>query len=131
MRGNVETRAGGRDRITLTGLTAHGHHGVFDHEKRDGQEFTTDVVVHLDAAPAAAGDHLEHTVNYAQVAATVLQVITGESLDLIETVADRIARALLAEQPVAAAVEVTVHKPHAPIEADFADVAVTAYRDRT
>lgn len=125
------TGGGSADRITLTGLTARGYHGVFDGEKRDGQEFTTDVVVHLDAAPAAAGDDLAHTVNYAEVAATVLRVITGESLDLIETVADRIGRALLAEQPVATAVEVTVHKPHAPIEADFADVAVSVYRSRT
>ncbi|NUL47688.1 dihydroneopterin aldolase [Cellulosimicrobium funkei] len=130
MRGSAEAGPASRDRITLTGLTARGYHGVFDEEKRDGQDFTTDVVVHLDAAPAAAGDSLEHTVNYAQVADTVLRVVTGESLDLIETVADRIARALLAEQPVAAAVEVTVHKPHAPIEADFADVAVSVYRSR-
>lgn len=125
------TGGGTADRITLTGLRARGHHGVFEAEKRDGQEFTTDVVVHLDAVPAAADDDLAHTVNYAQVAATVLRVVTGESLDLIETVADRIAGALLAEQPVAAAVEVTVHKPHAPIEADFADVAVSVYRSRT
>lgn len=126
----ANTGAGSADRITLTGLKARGFHGVFSEEKRDGQEFTTDVVVHLDAAPAAAGDDLTHTVNYAQVADTVLRVITGDSLDLIETVADRIAGALLAEQPVAAAVEVTVHKPHAPIEADFADVAVSVYRSR-
>lgn len=131
MRVSTESRPAGRDRITLTGLTARGFHGVFPEEKRHGQDFTTDVVVHLDAAPAAAGDRLEHTVNYAQVADTVLRVVTGESLDLIETVADRIARALLAEQPAAEAVEVTVHKPHAPIEADFADVAVTVYRSRT
>ena len=123
-------RGGSADRITLTGLTARGFHGVFPAEKRDGQEFTTDVVVHLDAAPAAAGDDLTRTVNYALVAETVLRVVTGESLDLIETVAERIAVALLAEQPVATAVEVTVHKPHAPIEADFADVAVTVVRSR-
>jgi 7,8-dihydroneopterin aldolase/epimerase/oxygenase len=118
------------DRITLTGLTARGFHGVFAEEKRDGQDFTTDVVVHLDAAPAAAGDELGLTVNYAQVADAVVGVVTGESLDLIETVADRIARSILAEQPVATAVEVTVHKPHAPIDADFADVAVTVVRSR-
>jgi 7,8-dihydroneopterin aldolase/epimerase/oxygenase len=118
------------DRITLTGLTARGFHGVFPEEKRDGQDFTTDVVVHLDAAPAATHDDLALTVNYAQVAEAVLRVVTGEAMDLIETVADRIARSILAEQPVARAVEVTVHKPHAPIEADFADVAVTVVRER-
>ncbi|MFC7401488.1 dihydroneopterin aldolase [Citricoccus sp. GCM10030269] len=118
------------DSITLTGLTARGFHGVFPEEKRDGQDFTTDVVVHLDTTPAARADDLSLTVNYAQIAEAVLRVITGESFDLIESVADRIARDVLDEQPVAAAVEVTVHKPHAPIEADFADVAVTVRRSR-
>lgn len=119
------------DRITLTGLRARGFHGVFPEEKRDGQEFVTDVVVHLDTAPAAATDDLGLTVNYGEVASTVLSVVTGEPFDLIETVADRIARSVLDAQPGAAAVEVTVHKPGAPIEADFADVAVTVHRGRT
>jgi dihydroneopterin aldolase len=118
------------DRISLTGLRARGFHGVFPAEKRDGQEFITDVVVHLDAAPAAATDDLTRTVNYAEVADAVLAVVTGEPLDLIETVAERIAQSVLDAQPVAAAVEVTVHKPGAPIEADFADVAVTVHRSR-
>jgi 7,8-dihydroneopterin aldolase/epimerase/oxygenase len=122
---------GVRDRITLSGLRARGFHGVFPEEKRDGQEFITDVVVHLDTAPAAAGDDLDRTVNYAEVAEAVLTVVTGESCDLIETVAERIAGRVLDGQPVAEAVEVTVHKPGAPIEADFADVAVTVHRSRT
>jgi dihydroneopterin aldolase len=119
------------DRITLTGLRARGFHGVFPEEKRDGQEFITDVVVHLDTAAAAATDDLDLTVNYAEVAAAVLSVITGEPFDLIETVAGRIAQSVLDSQPVAAAVEVTVHKPGAPIKADFADVAVTVRRGRS
>jgi 7,8-dihydroneopterin aldolase/epimerase/oxygenase len=118
------------DRIALTGLRARGFHGVFPEEKRDGQEFITDVVVHLDTAPAAAADDLALTVNYAEVAGAVLSVVTGEPFDLIETVAERIARSVLDTQPVAAAVEVTVHKPGAPIEANFADVAVTVHRRR-
>lgn len=118
------------DRITLTGLRARGFHGVFPEEKRDGQDFVTDIVVHLDAAPAAATDDLDRTVNYAEVAGAVLSVVTGEPFDLIETVAERIAHAVLDSQPVAAAVEVTVHKPAAPIEADFADVAVMVHRSR-
>ena len=119
-----------RDRIRLAGLSAVGHHGVFDHERRDGQPFVTDVVLHLDAGPAAAGDDLARTANYAEVADTVVRQVTGEPVDLIETLADRIARAVLAEQPVVAAVEVTVHKPQAPIPHDFADAAVTVHRTR-
>ncbi|MCZ6938241.1 dihydroneopterin aldolase [Micrococcus luteus] len=119
-----------RDRIRLAGLSAVGHHGVFDHERRDGQPFVTDVVLHLDAGPAAAGDDLARTANYAEVADTVVHLVTGEPVDLIETLADRIARAVLAEQPVVAAVEVTVHKPQAPIPHDFADAAVTVHRTR-
>lgn len=77
-----------RDRIRLTGLSAVGHHGVFDHERRDGQPFVTDVVLHLDAGPAAAGDDLARTANYAEVADTVVRLVTGEPVDLIETLAD-------------------------------------------
>ena len=122
--------SGVADRIALTGLRARGFHGVFPEERRDGQGFVTDVVVHLDVAPAAATDDLSLTVNYAEVAGAVLEVVTGEPVDLIETVAERIARSVLDSQPVAAAVDVTVHKPAAPIEADFADVAVTVSRSR-
>ncbi|QCU76848.1 dihydroneopterin aldolase [Citricoccus sp. SGAir0253] len=122
--------SGVADRIALTGLRARGFHGVFPEERRDGQDFVTDVVVHLDVAPAAATDDLSLTVNYAEVAGAVLEVVTGEPVDLIETVAERIARSVLDSQPVAAAVDVTVHKPGAPIEADFADVAVTVSRSR-
>lgn len=119
------------DTVTLTGLRARGFHGVLPEERRDGQEFVTDLVLHLDAGPAAAGDDLRHTANYAQVAETALALVTGEPADLIETVAMRIAEAVLESQPVAAAVEVTVHKPQAPIEADFADVAVSVHRSRS
>ena len=80
--------------------------------------------------PAAADDDLARTANYAEVADTVVRLVTGEPVDLIETLADRIARAVLAEQPVVAAVEVTVHKPQAPIPHDFADAAVTVHRTR-
>lgn len=118
------------DVIRLTGLTATGRHGVFEHERRDGQPFTTDVALTLDAGPAAARDDLARTANYAEVAETVVRLVTGEPFDLIETLAVRIAEAVLAEQPVVTAVEVTVHKPQAPIPHDFADVSVTVARRR-
>ncbi|WP_431860553.1 dihydroneopterin aldolase [Micrococcus terreus] len=119
------------DTIALRGLRARGFHGVFEHERREGQDFITDVLLHLDAGPAASQDELASTANYAEVAATVERIVTGDPVDLIETVALRIATAVLQEQPVAVSVEVTVHKPQAPIPADFADVSVTVRRSRT
>lgn len=115
------------DRITLTGLTVRGHHGVFAHEKRDGQDFVIDVTVRLDLAPAAHDDDLARTLNYSELAEYAAGVVAGPSRDLIETVAVEIADGILARWPVDEAV-VTVHKPHAPIPLAFTDVAVTVRR---
>lgn len=117
------------DRITLTGLRVRGNHGVFDHEKRDGQEFVVDVVVWLDLAAAAASDQLADTLDYGALAELAAEIVAGPSCDLIETVAGRIAEQVLADQRIEAA-EVTVHKPSAPIPRTFADVAVTVHRRR-
>ncbi|GDY30773.1 dihydroneopterin aldolase [Gandjariella thermophila] len=117
------------DRITLTGLRVRGYHGVFEHERRDGQDFVVDVVVWLDLAGAAASDDLADTLHYGELAERVAAIVGGEPCDLIETVAGRIADDVLADQRVQAA-EVTVHKPAAPIPLTFADVAVTVRRAR-
>ena len=85
------------DRITLSGITAVGFHGVLDFEKRDGQPFTVDATLYTDFADAAAGDDLEKTTNYAQVAELIHQKIVFGSLDLIETLAVRIAEGILAD----------------------------------
>lgn len=115
----------GDDRITLTGLKARGFHGVFDFEKREGQDFVVDVVLHTDHAQAGASDRLEDTANYADVAQIVADHVMGEPFDLIEALAWAIAGDLLR---VADTVEVTVHKPQAPIDQDFQDVSVTVRR---
>ncbi|GAB2531943.1 2-amino-4-hydroxy-6-hydroxymethyldihydropteridine diphosphokinase [Brachybacterium huguangmaarense] len=118
-----------RDSVSLLGLRAHGLHGVLAEEKRDGHEFAIDVVMHLPTAPAAAGDALGRTVNYAEVAHTVTEVVAGESLDLIETLAARIADAVLTSQALVRRVEIAVHKPTAPIGLPFDDVIVRIARD--
>lgn len=110
-------------RISLTGLRARGTHGVVDHEKVEPQDFVVDVEMWLEISQAAATDDVANTVSYAEVADVVVAVIEGEHADLIETLADRIVRRL-AEFPVDG-MKVTVHKPHAPIPHEFADVAVT------
>jgi 7,8-dihydroneopterin aldolase/epimerase/oxygenase len=117
------------DRIALVGLEARGHHGVFDFEREAGQVFRVDVVLGLDTRPAAASDDLADTADYGALARGVLGVVEGEPVDLLETLAQRIADVCLGDERVAWT-EVTVHKPAAPIEATFADVALTIHRSR-
>lgn len=119
-----------RDRISLLGVRGRGFHGVLADEKRDGQEFVVDVVLHLDLAPAGASDDLDLTVSYAEVGADVLARIEGPSLDLIESLAEQVAADALA-RPGVHTVEVTVHKPSAPVGVPFGDVAVTIERRRS
>jgi dihydroneopterin aldolase len=115
------------DRITLTGLAVFGHHGVFAHEKRDGQEFLVDITLWLDLSAAAGSDDLSKTVHYGELAALAERIVAGPPKDLIEAVAGEIADAVMAAY-VVHAVEVTIHKPSAPIPLTFADVSVTIRR---
>ena len=117
------------DRIELRGLTVRGNHGVFDFERRDGQEFVVDVTVWLDLGPAAASDDLTKTLHYGELAELAAGIVAGEPYDLIESVAGKIADEVLRDERLSA-VEVTVHKPSAPIPLTFDDVAVTVRRDR-
>lgn len=112
------------DTIRITGITAFGYHGVLAHERAEGQEFIVDVAIETDYSKAAEADDVTETINYALVADLVLAEITGAAVNLIETLADQIASKILA-MPNAIAVEVTVHKPYAPIEVAFLDVSVT------
>ncbi|MCV7422280.1 dihydroneopterin aldolase [Mycobacterium yunnanensis] len=117
------------DRIELRGLTVRGHHGVFDHERRDGQDFVVDLTVWVDLAAAAASDDLADTLDYGALAQLAADVVAGPPRNLIETVAAEIADAVMADERLHA-VEVVVHKPDAPIPLTFSDVAVVARRSR-
>ena len=117
------------DRIAVRGITAIGHHGVFDFERAEGQRFVADVVCWMDLGRAGASDKLDETVDYGALASAVVADIEGDPLNLIEALADRIATTCLADARVEA-VEVTVHKPDAPMPVDVADVAVTLTRSR-
>lgn len=119
------------DRIELRGLRVRGRHGVFDHEKRDGQEFVVDLVVHADLSAAAASDDLADTLDYGALAQRVAAVVDGPPHDLIESVAGAVADAVLAADERVREVEVTLHKPSAPIPLTFDDVAVVLRRGRS
>ena len=119
----------GLDRIDLLGVTAHGHHGVFDEEKKNGQTFVVDVSLGLDLGPAAREHDLTKTVHYGVLAQQIHDAITTDPVDLIETVALRMVDLCLAEESVQWA-SVTVHKPEAPIAVTFEDVAVTIERSK-
>ena len=118
------------DRVALRGLKAFGRHGVLAAERRHGQTFFVDVELGLDTRAAAGSDDLAHTVDYSAVAGRVVALVEGEPVNLIETLADRIAADCLA-QPGIQQVQVTVHKPSAPVAVPFEDVSVTITRSRS
>ena len=113
----------------MIGIECRGHHGVFEFEKREGQTFIIDLVLGLDTRPAADTDDLQHTVDYGSLVASVKTAVENDPVDLIETLAQRIADVCLLDVRVEWT-RVTVHKPDAPIDATFADVALTIKRER-
>lgn len=118
------------DRVALRGLRARGHHGVLERERQEGQIFVVDLDLGLDTRSAAAGDDLAQTVDYGTVAKEAAAAVQGEPVDLIETLAQRIADQCL-KHDVVREVEVTVHKPDAPITVPFDDVTITIKRSRS
>jgi len=117
------------DRIELRGLTVHGYHGVYDHERVSGQRFIVDITLWIDLAEAGASDDLADTYDYVELAARAAEIVAGPPRNLIETVGVEIADHVMEDQRVHA-VEVVVHKPQAPIRQTFTDVAVTTRRSR-
>ena len=118
------------DQIRLSGLSARGYHGVLPFERTEGQLFTADVTLDLGergTAVASVTDAVKDAVDYSEVARAVVAVIEGEPVSLIETLAARVGEAVLAF-PRVTAVEVTIHKPQAPLDVAFEDVSVTIHR---
>ena len=115
------------DEITLTGVRAFGHHGVFEQERREGQEFVVDVTLFVSTTRAAATDDVADTVHYGEIAERIVALVSNDPVNLLEKLAARIADDLLAWDQVRM-VSVTIHKPQAPIAVPFADVSVTIRR---
>jgi dihydroneopterin aldolase len=119
----------GPDSMTITGLRIHANHGVYAFEREQGQEFVVDVTAWFDFARAATADDVGATVHYGELAVEIADAVRRDPVDLIETLAERVAGVVLAHPPVDT-VRVTVHKPNAPIEVPFTDVSVTIERER-
>lgn len=118
------------DRVALRGLRGYGRHGVLPSERANGQPFLIDVELGLDTRRAAKSDDLTDTVDYAGLADRVVALVEGEPVNLIETLAGRIAEMCL-EPAGVEQVQVTVHKPEAPVTVAFEDVSVTIMRSRS
>jgi len=117
------------DELSITGIEVFAHHGVFEHERRDGQTFVIDLTLGTDTRPAAGSDDLRDTIDYGSLVDQVVGEVQRDPVDLIETLAHRVADVALLDTRVEW-VRVTVHKPNAPIQATFADVQLTITRHR-
>ena len=118
-----------QDTLSVIGIECFAHHGVFDHERREGQRFVIDLTLGVDTRAAAGSDDLRDTVDYGSLVTAVVAAVERDPVDLIETLVDRVAATCLEESLVDWA-RVTVHKPDAPIQATFTDVALTITRRR-
>lgn len=118
------------DQIILTGIHGYGYHGLFERERKDGQDFFVDIVLEVDLTAASLSDSILDTVNYAEITSVVVEAITGDPVNLIEKLAANIAERILNQYLKVNTVTVTVHKPQAPVAAQISDIAVVVTRSR-
>jgi dihydroneopterin aldolase len=118
------------DQITITGIHGYGHHGLFENERSNGQDFYVDLILNLDLSQAAQSDAIEDTVNYAEITELTHHEITTDPVNLIEKLAYRIAERILSSHPKVKAITVTVHKPQAPVGLKVQDISVVVNKTR-
>lgn len=118
------------DQITITGIHGYGHHGLFENERSNGQDFYVDLILNLDLSQAAQSDAIEDTVNYAEITELTHHEITTDPVNLIEKLAYRIAERILSSHPKIKAITVTVHKPQAPVGLKVQDISVIVNKTR-
>lgn len=118
------------DAISFERLRVRAHHGVHDHEREHGQDFFIDATVWTDTRRAATSDDIDDTVHYGQLMQAIHASAESEPVDLLETLAERLARVALSFRG-AEAVRITIHKPEAPVPLDFGDVSVSILRFRS
>lgn len=117
------------DSIRITGLELFGYHGVYDHEKQNGQRFLVDLAVWIDTENASVSDDLSQTLDYGELVQAVAAEVQGESVDLIEKLAAKVLDVVWRFEEALVA-EVTVHKPEAPVGFPVTDISVTLKRER-
>ena len=118
------------DQIVLTGIHGFGYHGLFEQERKDGQDFFVDLTLAVDLKVASQSDAIADTVNYAEITDLVVEEITSNPVNLIEKLAARIAERVLNQHVKVKSVTVTVHKPQAPVAAQLKDIAVVVTRSQ-
>ena len=118
------------DQIVLTGIHGFGYHGLFEQERKDGQDFFVDLTLSVDLTAASLSDAIDDTVNYAEITDLVVEEITNNPVNLIEKLAARIAERVLNQHLKVSSITVTVHKPQAPVAAQLKDIAVVVTRSR-
>ncbi len=114
--------------IRLSGIEAIGFHGVLESERENGQTFIVDCELEVDTSQSIVTDNIDHAVDYSKVAELIAQQIQTEPVNLIEVLADRMAAEILRQFRLVKSVEITLHKPQAPIAVDFKDVSTTVIR---
>ena len=117
------------DRIVLTNLRFEARHGVHAWERETAQPFEVDVELWLDLRPAGGADDLSLTIDYGLAYQVVAAIVDGPSVDLLETLAERIARDLLAAFVVDAVV-VRIRKPAVRLAGPLDHAAVEIRRER-
>jgi len=118
------------DKIKVTGIEGLGYHGLYDSEREIGQPFVVDVVLKLDLEKAGKTDEIQYTVDYNDIAQLIYNEIVGPPMKLLETMAEKICQKIFAAYSPIEEIEVTVHKPRAPISVPFGDVSITIKRER-
>ncbi|MEY4497635.1 MAG: hypothetical protein RLZZ364_940 [Actinomycetota bacterium] len=116
------------DVISIKGIKGFGYHGVFDFEKRDGQDFYVDLEISVDLQSASKSDKLEDSIDYSLLTAIARDAIEGTPFDLIERLAGYIADRIKSDFPAVKSIAVTVHKPSAPVKESVTDISVTITR---
>lgn len=116
------------DKISIKGIKGFGYHGVFDFEKRDGQDFYVDLEIEIDLSVASRSDLLTDSVDYSLLTAIAKEAIEKLQFDLIERLAGFIADTIKENFSAIKKIAVTVHKPSAPVQESVTDIAVTITR---
>jgi dihydroneopterin aldolase len=116
------------DKISIKGIKGYGYHGVFDFEKRDGQDFFVDLEIDIDLSAASNSDLLSDSVDYSLLTAIAKEAVEKLQFDLIERLGGFIGDTIKENFPAVEKIAVTVHKPSAPVQESVTDIAVTIVR---